>query len=45
MAKHTMDGMAFSGDNSYNFSKKTKNMPKHTFKTPMEARDRGFSMN
>ena len=41
-----MDGMAFTAENSYNFSKKTlKNMPKHTFKSPMEARDWGFSMS
>ena len=40
-----MDGMAFTTDNSYNFSKKTKNLPKHTFKSPMEAREWGFTMN
>lgn len=40
-----MDGMTFTNDNSYNFSKKIKNMPKHTFKSPMEAREWGFTMN
>lgn len=40
-----MDGMFFTADNSYNLSKKTKIMPKHTFKSPMEAREWGFTMN
>jgi hypothetical protein len=37
--------MAFTGENSYNFSKKMKNIPKQTFKSPMEAREWGFSVN